>query len=177
MNSLHKDNRRISSAIWKCRRGYWNVFGEDPKSGLTSGLSTMTMPCSWCVKISLVAGQEIHYKSGLSTLFAWLSPLRVLARSKIKNMPWRDRDLPSSETSNATWHRYCAVFRKTVCKTFRQWHHVSRSAWLYKESISKAEAAPSAQAHKRCSARDIPGIKLSHRAYIYFYPHNILTEP
>jgi hypothetical protein len=45
MNSLHKDKWWIKSVIWKCWQGYGNLLeGNDLNSGLTSGLSTMTMP-------------------------------------------------------------------------------------------------------------------------------------
>jgi hypothetical protein len=36
---------------------YRNLFGgKDQNSGLTSGFSTMTVPCAWCVKSSRVPG-------------------------------------------------------------------------------------------------------------------------
>jgi hypothetical protein len=46
-----------------------------------------------------------------------LAPLRFLALSKIKKMPWRNKHLLAFLTSNATWKRYCEVFRKTTFKT------------------------------------------------------------
>jgi hypothetical protein len=61
-------------------------------------------------------------------------------------MLWRDKDLLTSLTSNATWQRYCEVFRKPIFKSVSgSGTIVSPSAQLSKESISKATAAASAQ--------------------------------
>jgi hypothetical protein len=43
--------------------------------------------------------------------------MRFLVPSKIKEILWRDRDLLTFMTINATWQCYCEVFRKMIFRT------------------------------------------------------------
>jgi hypothetical protein len=74
-------------------------------------------PYSWYAKGLQVPGQGIHYKIGSSTLFIWLSPLWILALSKIKKKcPKETKILLMFLTSNTTWC-YCDISPKTIFKT------------------------------------------------------------
>jgi hypothetical protein len=90
-----------------------------------------------------------------------------------------DKILSTFLTSNATWQRYCDVFRKTIFKTVSGGGTIaSTSAYLLKEStsISKATAAASAQVSKFCFHRANPGIKLSHLVYNFSKTATMLTK-
>jgi len=92
-------------------------------------------------------------------------------------MPRRDKDLLTFLTPNATWNRYCEVFRKAIFKTVSgSGTNISRSAQLHKEGISKATAAVSAQISKFCFHRAVPGIKLSHHVLFRGWQTNVTTS-
>ena len=76
-------------------------------------------------------------KNGHSTLFTWLSSLRFFGFLQNLKLPWRDKDLLTFLTSNASSKRYCEVFRKTIFKTVSgSGAIVWRSAQLHKDSSS-----------------------------------------
>jgi hypothetical protein len=103
----------------------------------------------------------LHNDNALVDVFAssWLrSPIPDLAPCNFwlfpnLKMSWGNKDLLTFRTSN-TMHCYCEVFWKTIFKTVSSSGTiVPWSAYLHKESISKATAAPSTQVSKFCSQR------------------------
>jgi hypothetical protein len=67
-----------------------------------------------------------------------LAPCEFWLFPKFKNMHWRGKYLLAFLTFNATWQRYCQIFRKTIFNTVSDSGTiVSGSAQLHKESISK----------------------------------------
>ena len=98
---------RLRESVWRKRPGLWpdkRILHHDNAPAHDSLRFR-----EFLAKNSITKMDHPPYSSDLASCDFWLFP-------KLKNA-WRDKDLLTFLTSNATWKSYCVVLRKTIFKT------------------------------------------------------------